>query len=253
MLGSKILNKMGVDAQRRVEDSYNNLITRYKDAKPMKGRIQAEIEARRPIYEMFEASVTKTNTNITIKINTKVKDEKGDELITFEEIYDTIESMIKKDVLSLLTINKVFKIRFRLNIDLVKYEWSFDGNEVAKVEHDKQISNNSSNQVNRSNIDEFLDVQRININDQIENLRVVAGSNWRIKKYIFLAVDIFSNRKLRGSSYIPTPEKKKKKTNPNCGLINIKNNDHMCFKWCMKYHQTSQKSHQQNISALKKS
>jgi hypothetical protein len=59
----------------------------------------------------------------------------------------------------------------------------------------------------------------------------------------------FPNKKLRGSSYIPTPEKY---SNSNCGLINIKNNDQKCFKWCMKYHQTQQNKNQQNISFLKK-
>ena len=35
---------------------------------------------------------------------------------------------------------------------------------------------------------------------------------------------------IRGSSYIPTPAKF---AYPNNGLINIKNNDDKCFKWCM--------------------
>jgi hypothetical protein len=85
LLSSKILPKMGVETQRRIEDSYNKLITRYEDAKPMKGRILASIQERRPIYDMIEASLTKTNTNILIKINTKVKDAKGNEIMSFDE------------------------------------------------------------------------------------------------------------------------------------------------------------------------
>ena len=37
-----------------------------------------------------------------------------------------------------------------------------------------------------------------------------------------------------------------------CGLVNINNQDQDCFKWCMKYHQTSRGKDCQNISALKK-
>jgi hypothetical protein len=35
---------------------------------------------------------------------------------------------------------------------------------------------------------------------------------------------------IRGSSYIPTPVKF---AHPKCGLVNIRNTDDKCFKWCM--------------------
>jgi hypothetical protein len=62
-------------------------------------------------------------------------------------------------------------------------------------------------------------------------------------------MDVYETKPARGSSYIPTPEKY---SNPKCGLVNIKNQDQECFKWCMKYHQTSRGKDCQNISALKK-
>ena len=62
-----------------------------------------------------------------------------------------------------------------------------------------------------------------------------AGSNWIIHKYLSLSVDIFAINSLRGSSYIPTPEKY---SNADCGLINIGNEDAECFRWCMLYHQS---------------
>lgn len=55
------------------------------------------------------------------------------------------------------------------------------------------------------------------------------GSGWTIVRidehYINTAVfDV-----LRGSSYIPLP---KEFQNPQKGLINIKNDDNECFRWC---------------------
>ena len=38
---------------------------------------------------------------------------------------------------------------------------------------------------------------------------------------------------------IPTPEKF---ANSKRGLVNIKNEDNECFKWCVKYHQSQKKN-----------
>ena len=59
----------------------------------------------------------------------------------------------------------------------------------------------------------------------------------------------YAVRKERGSSYIPTPAKY---SNPKCGLINIQNDDELCFKWRTLYHQTEQKKNDDRISVLKK-
>ena len=67
------------------------------------------------------------------------------------------------------------------------------------------------------------------------------SSGWVLKQIIKFFVNIHDVKPIRGSSYIPTPDKYK---NPKCGLVNIQNNDVECFKWCMKYHQTK---NQKNI------
>ena len=48
---------------------------------------------------------------------------------------------------------------------------------------------------------------------------------------------------------MPIPEKF---ANSRCGLVNIKNEDQECFKWCMKYHQTKKEMHDSRVSVLKK-
>ena len=58
----------------------------------------------------------------------------------------------------------------------------------------------------------------------------IDGSNWKLKDYINFTVEVFKIRPTRGSSYIPTPTRF---SNPKCGLINIRNEDNQCFKWCM--------------------
>ena len=70
-----------------------------------------------------------------------------------------------------------------------------------------------------------------------------------MKRINSLFVEIFEIKPARGSSYIPTPEKYQ---NAKCGIINIRNEDQECFKWCMKYHQTKKSDHDSRITVLKK-
>ena len=78
---------------------------------------------------------------------------------------------------------------------------------------------------------------------------LLGGSNWKVKRYVKLAIDFYSTKPSRGSSYIPTPEKY---SNAKCGLINIRNEDQECFRWCMLYHQSNQSKNDDRISSLNK-
>ena len=55
------------------------------------------------------------------------------------------------------------------------------------------------------------------------------GSGWIIDKIEDIWINIANYDPLSGSSYIPLPPKL---NNPKKGLINIKNKDIECFKWC---------------------
>ena len=55
------------------------------------------------------------------------------------------------------------------------------------------------------------------------------GSGWRLKRIEHLDVRVLENKPLKGASYIPLPEKLKNKR----AIINMKNDDNMCFKWAV--------------------
>ena len=54
---------------------------------------------------------------------------------------------------------------------------------------------------------------------------------------------------LKAATYIETP---KTFDNPRSGLINIKNDDNECFKYCILYHQSNKTDHARRTTALKK-
>ena len=90
---------------------------------------------------------------------------------------------------------------------------------------------------------------KVEVLDQKDAEGKSMGFGWTIVSIEKLAIDTFETKPLRGSSYIETPEKY---SNSRCGLINIRNEDEECFRWCMLYHQSDKSKNSDRVSALKK-
>ena len=77
--------------------------------------------------------------------------------------------------------------------------------------------------------------QRFNLNKAYEILKhrldiwSERGSGWIVDKIEDIKINIANYEPLAGSSYIPLPPKL---NNSMKGLINLKNKDDECFKWC---------------------
>jgi hypothetical protein len=75
------------------------------------------------------------------------------------------------------------------------------------------------------------------------------GSGWSLKRVVGLFITTYTQKPSRGSSYIPTPAAL---SNSKLGLINIKNMDQECFKYCTLYHQSEKAKHSDRTTVLKK-
>ena len=75
------------------------------------------------------------------------------------------------------------------------------------------------------------------------------GSAWIIKSVDGHFINVVRYRPLRGSSYIPLPEELQ---NPAKGIINMKNNDDECFRWCHIRHLLPQNKNPQRIKECDK-
>ena len=73
------------------------------------------------------------------------------------------------------------------------------------------------------------------------------GSGWSLKRVVGLFITTYTQKPSRGSSYIPTPIAL---CNPKLGLINIKNDDDECFKYCMLYHQSNKAKNADRTTVL---
>ena len=73
---------------------------------------------------------------------------------------------------------------------------------------------------------------------------VSEGSGWVIARIDSHCINVTTCQPLNGSSYIELPMELR---NPEKGLINIKNKDNECFRWCHIKHLNSQKKDPERI------
>ena len=92
--------------------------------------------------------------------------------------------------------------------------------------------------------------KKVDLHERLDSrIEHQAGSGWTVKKINGLFITTYTQTPSRGSSHIPTPSTL---NNSKFGLINIKNYDNECFKWCMLYHQSEKTVNGHRLTVLKK-
>ena len=74
----------------------------------------------------------------------------------------------------------------------------------------------------------YLDKMIARIEEVLANFQQ-SGSNWVFQRIIRLEIHFANWKPIRGATFIPLPAKLKNKK----AVINIKNEDNQCFKWCI--------------------
>ena len=97
--------------------------------------------------------------------------------------------------------------------------------------------------INHIEINEALQMSKQNILNQI-NQWISEGSGWTIHSVDNHYLNIVKYKPMNGSSYIQLPSELR---NSKKGLINIKNEDNECFRWCHIRHLNPQEKYPQRI------
>jgi hypothetical protein len=122
-------------------------------------------------------------------------------------------------------------------------KWVYEQKETRVISKAKQIVKTSLEDVVADQLSD------LDLNLEMYMAEGTEGSNWKLRRIPNIFIKIHKVKPARGASYIPTPPRL---NNPKSGLMNIRNDDQECFKWCMKYHQTQKKKHDDRISVLSK-
>ena len=140
-------------------------------------------------------------------------------------------------IVALLQQNPQTKVKCTLNVEMSRINWT-SGEEIIADPffHSRQKKNLGNNA-------EIIDEMEQEMISNMENFNR-RGSNWMFKNVIRLEIHFVRWNPLKGSSWIPLPAKLANKK----ALINMKNRDNMCFKWCLARAKNPVKIHPERIT-----
>ena len=150
--------------------------------------------------------------------------------------------VIKNNLLKILNEMKGLKFNETLKIKFEKQ----NGDEL--IEEKAYLNAEKQTVTNDTEIAELLQITQQQILNKIQKW-ISKGSGWTIKSVDGHFINVIKYRPLRGFSYIPLP---KELRHPAKGIINMKNNDNECFRWCHIRHLLPQNEHPERIKKCDK-
>ena len=172
----------------------------------------------------------------TKSFDIELRDNK-DPLVQLQESRKAIEYLFDNQ----LKISKGFKYVETLQVKFIKFS------NGQKTEKNGFFNSKADLILNNTNIQSSLQISKQHILNIISQW-VSEGSGWTVESIESHHLNIANYSPLKGSSYIELPPEIKKSK----GLINIKNEDNECFRWCHVRHLNPQNKNPQRITKTDK-
>ena len=172
----------------------------------------------------------------TKSFDIELRDNK-DPLVQLQESRKAIEYLFDNQ----LKISKGFKYVETLQVKFIKFS------NGQKTEKNGFFNSKADLILNNTNIQSSLQISKQHILNIISQW-VSEGSGWTVESIESHHLNIANYSPLKGSSYIALPPEIKKSK----GLINIKNEDNECFRWCHIRHLNPQNKNPQRITKTDK-
>ena len=116
------------------------------------------------------------------------------------------------------------------------------------IEKSAYFNSESQTIINQVGISESLKISSENIINKIAQW-ISEGSEWTIESIDSHYLNIAKYEPMKGSSYIQLPSELR---NSKKGLVNMKNEDNECFRWCHIRHSNPQERYPQRIKKIDK-
>ena len=116
------------------------------------------------------------------------------------------------------------------------------------IEKSAYFNSASQTIINQMEINNALQMSKQNILNKIAQW-ISEGSGWTVKSVDSHYMNIAKYEPMKGSSYIQLPQELR---NSAKGLINMKNDDNECFRWCHIRHLNPQEKYPQRIKKVDK-
>ena len=145
-------------------------------------------------------------------------------------------------ITSILTSMKGLKFVETLKVTFTKIS---DGEIINKTAY---FNSPPQTIINNPEINESLEVTKQNILNKIA-VWISEGSGWTVESVDNHYLNVVKYKPMKGSSYIKLPQELR---NSAKGLINMKNEDNECFRWCHIRHLNPQENNPQRIKKVDK-
>ena len=198
-----------------------------------------KLRTKKPIPEKrtIISQVEKALKGYTQSFEVELRNEK-DPLVQLQKSRRAIEYLFN----NLLVQTKGFKFVETLQVKFVKYS---NNNKILKNGY---FNSTTDLIINKTDIKLALQASQQQILNKIAQW-ISEGSGWTIQLIENHYINIVNYNPLKGSSYIELPQELR---NSAKGLINMKNKDNECFRWCHIRHLNPQDKDPQRIKKTDK-
>ena len=157
---------------------------------------------------------------------------RGDDSLSLQEFFRKARGEIKL----LLRQNPQTKVQCILNVEMIQ----------NRISGEDELSTPFFSSRQKENLGNNFEIAEEMIQEMIEAMENYnkRGSNWIFKKVIRLDVNFVRWKPLGGSAWVPMPAKLANKK----AVINMKNQDEFCFKWCIARAANMVESHPERIT-----
>ena len=226
----------------RTYKSVKDMVQQYEDniiRPPIPAPRTKKQVSEKPIPEKrtIISQVEKALRGYTKSFDIQLRDKK-DPLIQSQKSRKAINHLFK----NLLIQTKGFKFVETLQVKFVKYS---NGKKISKNGY---FNSTTDLIINETDLKLSLQASQQQILNKIAQW-ISEGSGWTIQSIENHYINIVIYNPLKGSSYIKLPQELR---NSAKGLINIKNKDNECFRWCHIRHLNPQKNDPQRIKKTDK-
>ena len=200
-------------------------------------RTKKPSQAPTPEKRTIITQVEKALRNYTESFDIQLRDKK-DPLIQLHKSRQAINYLFK----NLLIQTKGFKFVETLQVIFLKYS------NDEKISKNSYFNSTTDLIINETDIKLSLQTSQQQILNKIAQW-ISEGSGWTIQSIENHYINIVNYNPLKGSSYIELPQELR---NSAKGIINMKNKDNECFRWCHIRHLNPQEKDPQRIKKMDK-
>ena len=232
-------------------------LPRAKKARVPDPRVQKLIKEIAPFYrpeaiDEFRRAYDKKKVQVIEKkkaLKNNVKSFEIDSMFYRKDpskLFVLTQNVVTLKLAELLEKNGPFKFSVTLQVNLTK--GITENGQNLLTFREPYFNSSTFTIMNSDEIEEALERPAAEILNKIA-IWISEGSGWVIENIISHFLNIVSYVPLRGTSYLPLPEELR---NSRKRLVNIKNTDNECFRWCHIRHLNPLKNHNERITARDK-